>query len=207
MQSKNKDIAVITIKLLVICAIVAFIVAFVNYITKDRIENNVRVSTAQALTDIFKDDFNGHSFSVSGEEFIIEENGSTVAKCVIADCPLNPDVKALYVIENDKGEPLFYGVSVAPMGFKAEINMLVAINPDLTVKGVKIVSMSETSGIGTKAQDSGFLSKFVGKNESQAKNVDIISGATKTSKPVINAVANACNQVFVYKSALGGDNQ
>ncbi len=205
MQSKNKDIAVITLKLLVICALVALIVAFVNFITKDRIKYNVRVSTAEALTDIFKDDFDGHSFEVSGEDFIIEEDGETIAKCVIADCTLNKDVKALYVIENHNSEPLFYGVSVAPMGFKAEINMLVAINPDLTVKGVKIVSMSETSGIGTKAQDSGFLSKFAGKNETEAKNVDIISGATKTSKPVIDAVANACNQVFVYKTTVGGD--
>lgn len=205
MQSKNKDIAVITVKLLVICALVALIVAFVNFITKDRIAYNQKVSTAEALTDIFKDDFDGHGFSVAGDEFVIADGDTVIAKCAVADCELNDDVTALYIIENQSGEALYYAVSIAPMGFKAEINMLVAINGDLTVKGVKIVSMSETSGIGTKAQDESFLSKFIGKNEAQAKGIDVISGATKTSKPVIDAVSNACNQVFVYKTTTGGD--
>jgi len=202
-QSNVKEILSITVKLLVICSIVAFIVASVNFITKDKIALNQRISTAEALTDIFKDDFNGHSFTVdeSSDKYIIYDDSNTViAQCITAQCDMNENVSALYVIENENGDELFYGVAIAPMGFKAEINMLVAVNPDLTVKGVKIISMSETSGIGTKAADNGFLSKFVGKNEVSSKEVDIISGATKTSKPVINAVSEACNQVALYQS-------
>ncbi len=204
-EKTNKDYILIAVKLLAICAIVALIVAAVNFITKDKIAYNEKENTAQALTSIFSDDFDGKPFSVNGDEFIIGEGKNIIARCAVAECELNEDVTALYVIEDAEKNPIFYGVAVSPMGFKAEINMLVAINPDLTVKGVKIISMSETSGIGTKAQDEGFLSGFIGLHEDEAKEVDIISGATKTSKPVINAVANACNQVSTYKAISGGE--
>ncbi len=203
-QKSNKDIFIIALKLLVICAVVALIVSSVNLITKEKILINEKQNTSVALTGIFSQDFGGLSFSVEGDEYVIRDNDMIVAKCTAAECALNKDVNALYVIEDAHKNPLFYCVSISPMGFKAEINMLVAVNPDLTVKGVEIVSMSETSGIGTKAQDKSFLSKFAGKTENQAAGVDIISGATKTSKPIIEAVTNALNQVGLYKSNLGG---
>ena len=206
MTSKsNKDIIIIALKLLVICAVVALIVSTVNFITKDRILLNEKQNTAVALTGIFSQDFGGLAFTVEGDEYVIRDNDMIVADCTAAECTLNKDVNALYVIEDAHKNPLFYCVSISPMGFKSQINMLVAVNPDLTVKGVEIVSMSETSGIGTKAQDKAFLSKFSGKTENQASEVDIITGATKTSKPIIEAVANALNQVAVYKSSLGGE--
>ncbi|MBP3580497.1 MAG: FMN-binding protein [Clostridia bacterium] len=206
MTSKsNKDIIIIALKLLVICAVVALIVSTVNFITKDRILLNEKQNTAVALTGIFSQDFGGLAFTVEGDEYVIRDNDMIVADCTAAECTLNKDVNALYVIKDAYKIPLFYCVSISPMGFKSQINMLVAVNPDLTVKGVEIVSMSETSGIGTKAQDKAFLSKFSGKTENQASEVDIITGATKTSKPIIEAVANALNQVAVYKSSLGGE--
>ena len=203
----NKDYIIIALKLLIICAIVALIVAWVNLITKEKIAFNEKENTAASLTDIFNEDFGARAFTIDNDGFVIKENHDVVARCVVAECPLNKDVKALYVIEDSQKNPLFYCVSISPMGFKAEIGMLVAVNSDLTVKGVKIISMSETSGIGTKAMEPSFLSKFNGVTEVGAKNVDVISGATKTTRPVIDAVANACNQVSIYKAESGGANQ
>ena len=203
----NKDYLIIALKLIIICAIVALIVASVNLITKDKIAFNEKENTASALTGIFSQEFDARAFIIDGDGFIIKENDNIIARCIIAECSLNKDVKALYVIEDSHKKPLFYCVSIAPMGFKAEIGMLVAVNPDLTVKGVEIVSMSETSGIGTKAKEPSFLSKFNGVTEVGAKDIDVISGATKTTRPVIDAVANACNQVAVYKADIGGADQ
>ena len=90
------------------------------------------------------------------------------------------------------------------MGFKDTINMLVAVNPDVSVKGVKIVSMSETSGIGTKAAEPEFLEKFNGLGSPVSSKVDTISGATKTSKPVIGAVDTALRQTAEYIKSNGG---
>ena len=83
--------------------------------------------------------------------------------------------------------------------------MLVAITPDLSVKGVEIVSMSETSGIGTKAAEPAFLKQFAKQNIDGVKNVDTISGATKTSKPVIEAVCASLQEVALYIDRNGGN--
>lgn len=205
-NSSTKDVVIITLKLLVICTIVAVIVAAVNAITKERINLNELNNTSHALSDIYSEDFNGRAFEVAEDSFVIkEEDGRVIASCKAAVCTLNKDVTALYEISDSNGTPYGYTVSIQPMGFKDLIKMIVAVNPDLTVKGVKIVSMSETSGIGTKAQDPDFLSEFIGLDSENAKNVDIISGATKTSKPVINAVASSVEQVASYIAESAGE--
>ena len=53
-QNNTKEILIIALKLLVICSIVASIVAFVNAITKDKIALNEKISTAEALSGIYK---------------------------------------------------------------------------------------------------------------------------------------------------------
>lgn len=219
-NSKNtKEIFIIALKLLVICSIVATIIAVVNAITKDRIKYNEQLKTADALSEIYSDDFSGKSFVVSGEEYVIlaEDGKTAIAKCSLADCNyISKDIKALYTLQDENANSKGYCVSIEPMGFKDAIKMLVAVNEDLTVKSVKIVSMSETKNYGTKAvsdpnppagktSEKWFLEQFEGKNDSNAGNVDIISGATKTSKPVINAVQTALNQVNVYNSTNGGE--
>lgn len=202
-KSNTKEILSIAFKLLVICAIVATIIAFVNAITKDKIDFNERIGTAEALTAIYSGDYNGKSFEVSGEEYVIKDGDNILVKCVEADVKefIRADITALYVLENPDGAPLGYCVAIQPMGFKDVIKMLVAVNADTTVRGVKIISMSETSGIGTKAQDESFLGQFTKK---PAKEVDTISGATKTTKPVIDAVVSSIEQVKAYINISGG---
>lgn len=208
MSEKNnnvKEIFVISIKLLVICSIVATIVASVNFITKDKIAYNEKLSTANALTGIYHNDY-GNDFAVDGDNFVISENGKILLTCSQENIEFSSkDVKALYVLRDAENSVHGYCVSVQPMGFKDYIKMLVAINPDLTVKGVEIVSMSETSGIGTKAAEPSFLNKFTNLNETEVKrDVDVISGATKTSKPVIDAVSSALNEVAGVYAFVGG---
>ncbi|MBE6681467.1 MAG: FMN-binding protein [Ruminococcaceae bacterium] len=221
-NSKNtKEILVIALKLLVICSIVATIIAAVNAITKDKIKYNEQLKTADALSEIYSLDFDNKSFTVDGEEYVILENDNktVVARCSLADCSyINEDIKALYVLKDANGNSKGYCVSIEPMGFKDAIKMLVAVNDDMTVKSVKIVSMSETKNYGTramndptppagKASSTWFLEQFEGKNEPGIQSADIISGATKTSKPIINAVQTALNQVNVYNNTIGGNSK
>ena len=56
-QNNTKEILVIALKLLVICSIVATIVAAVNFITADKIAYNEKLNTAEALTGIYFDDY------------------------------------------------------------------------------------------------------------------------------------------------------
>ncbi len=202
MQSNKKEILTITLKLLVICSIVAVIIAFVNTITKDRIAYNKKQSTADALSKIYSENYDNKKFTVSDDEFIIEGH----VKCSSIDYDYkNEDITAIYALTGEKsGKIEGYCVSISPMGFKAEIQMLVAVNSDMTVKGVKIVDISDTKGLGDKVKDENWLSNFIGKSSKEALEVDTISGSTKSSKPVIKAVSDAVEEVASYVKKNGG---
>ena len=215
-RNDSKEIISIALRLLIICSIVAIIIALVNGITKDKIEYNNMLKTADSLTEIYSSDYDGKSFEVSENEYIIKDNDKIAVRCIPAEISyVSDDITALYLLENADGSTAGYCVAIQPMGFKDVIKMLVAVNEDLTIKGVKIVSMSETSRYGTRAIEDDnppagkegktwFLDQFLGRNEETAANVDIISGATKSSKPIIGAVETALRQVNIYNNTIGG---
>ncbi len=203
-QNNTKEILSIMLKLLIICSLVAVIIALVYGITKDKIHFNEMLKTSEALTEIYSDDFGGHEFSVVENSFIVYGNeGEEIAQCNVAECKYLNDVTALYVLSDGQNNSLGYCVSIQPLGFKDVIKMLVAVNSDHTVKGVKIVSMSETSGIGTKAKDESFLSQFIGRDSDSSLLVDTIAGATKTTKPIKEAVSRSIDQVIEYEKQTG----
>lgn len=94
---------------------------------------------------------------------------------------------------------------------KGGLDLLIAMNPDGTVKDIAIISISETPGLGSKVQDRSFLDQFKNgdgaviaggssgglyKGDKQsdenvsenAAQVTAVTGATYSSKGVINAV-------------------
>ena len=84
------------------------------------------------------------------------------------------------------------------------------IDSEGTVKGIEMLKISETAGLGMKAKESAFKDQFANKavkqfsyTKSGAKSdfeIDAISGATITTK----AVTNAVNAGIVYYQSLGG---
>lgn len=92
---------------------------------------------------------------------------------------------------------------------KGGLDILVAMNTDGSVKAISVVSLSETPGLGTKVQDSGFLSQYSGKAEqlmvvkkqpSADNEIQAVTGATRSS----NGVTNAVNVALEVYGALGG---
>ena len=88
---------------------------------------------------------------------------------------------------------------VAPRGFGGEIVMIVGVNTEGVVTGVVITEMSETAGLGAKADDPSFLSQYVGKSGSLTvvkgnageTQISAITGATVTSRAVTDGVLAA----------------
>ncbi len=170
-------------------ALILFTIAFVatllltlcNYITKDRIaflESQTAEAAKQAVikdadfteVDLSEDTIKKYS-ALCGEiaAFRAERNGNFAGYCI----------------------------NVTPTGYIGEINMIVGINPDLSYAGVKIISMSETPGLGAKTSDEDFYGQFaqgkkgeltVVKNASDPKENEInaVSGATISSKTITN---------------------
>lgn len=87
---------------------------------------------------------------------------------------------------------------------KNGLDLLVAMNADGSVKAVSVVSVTDTPGLGTKVQDSTFLSQFNGKIgqltvvKNQPKTdgeVQAVTGATYSSTGVTEAV-NIAAEVY-----------
>lgn len=101
-------------------------------------------------------------------------------------------------------------IEVAPNGFGGPISMIVGIDLTGAVTKVAIVNMSETSGIGTKTKDEGFLSQFAGHKEAITAStkttigeheISAITGATVSSK----AVTSGVNIALETAAQIGGD--
>ncbi len=80
---------------------------------------------------------------------------------------------------------------------KKGLDLVIAMNSDGSVKGVSVVSLGETPGLGTKVQNESFLSLFTGKKgeveivkntPTKDSEVQGVTGATYSSKGVAKAV-------------------
>ena len=95
-------------------------------------------------------------------------------------------------------------------GYGGDISISMGIDDAGTVKGIEILSISETAGLGMKAKDEKFRDQFKNKNvtmftytktgASADFEIDAISGASITTK----AVTNAVNAGLAYYEMLGG---
>ncbi len=72
---------------------------------------------------------------------------------------------------------------------------MVGLEDKETVKGIVIMSHTETPGIGTRILDPPFISQFEGMEIDLIKsNVDTLTGATVSSKAVIDAVSKVARE-------------
>lgn len=100
---------------------------------------------------------------------------------------------------------------ISSEAYDGTLELSVGISSDGTVKGVEMLSISETAGLGMKAKEPDFKDQFKDKKVEKftyTKNgedgddmIDAISGATITT----NAVTNAVDSALVYfQNELGG---
>ena len=87
---------------------------------------------------------------------------------------------------------------------------MVGVDKTGTVKGVSILSISETAGLGMNAQKPSFLNQFNGKSGQltvvkttpSANEIQALTGATITSK----AMTSAVNTALSLYQQVGGEN-
>lgn len=103
-------------------------------------------------------------------------------------------------LENSKREVLGKdnkgtAVAVSPRGYSGPIEMMVGIDPQGKVKGLKILNQRETPGLGANIVKPGFLNQFIGKSQKDPlepkSDIDAITGATISSRAVCQGVKEA----------------
>ncbi len=195
LKNSKSDVLKLSLTLFVIAGVMAMLVSLVNNITATEIEKQNSKKITDALKSIVIEAENFEEINYQ-ETFVMSDDGKKVG------------VDGVWRAESE-GQTIGYCVKVSPQGYGGEIETIVGINSEGKVIGAEIVSISETTGIGTKIQDESFLSQFVGKygvitiasSEPAENEIQTISGATKSSKAYlrgINAaltVANKCMEV------------
>ena len=184
-SSDVKFILGIALKLLIISAVTALLLAGVNALTAPRIAENNELEKKNAIAAIFP----------SSDD------------CQLTD--ISADSVELVSLVLKDGDLLGYAASVSAMGFGGEIELMVGVTAEGTVKGIKVVSHSETPGLGSRVDDEGYLSQYagLGGNLSIGSDVDAITGSTISSKAVlrgVNAALSAYSAIFTENDEIGG---
>jgi electron transport complex protein RnfG len=180
MASNNniKNIVIVGLKLLLICAVIVGVVSFVYTVTLDSYQQNLDREIRQSMAVIFH----------ASENDVIDLD--------VYDGVLDSDIRAVYTVKLN-GETVGYCVNVIGKGFGGDINLMVGYQPDKSIRGVSIVSHGETPGVGSKVGNAAYLSQYDGLSGeltiSKRGDADItaISGATISSKAVHQAILRA----------------
>ncbi|CAK7068754.1 FMN-binding protein [Tissierella sp.] len=165
--------------LFIITAISAGVLAVSNNLTKGKIAELEMAGSMEALKEIFGED---SKFKPLDEGKFSEIKGNNESVVEIFEA---------YSGENLNG----YAIKMVSKGFGGDLVTLTGFSIDGNVKGMRLVEHSETKGLGSKAAEPEFYSKFADKSAAEEITVETISGATVTSKGVMAGV-NAAREVF-----------
>lgn len=187
-----KEIIRPAITLFLICVVITGALATVNGITKPIIEERDKAALQESLTVVLP---GADSFSDAVDRETLLSRGYQPGETV----------KNLYEA-GAGGETVGYVVEVAPRGYGGEISILVGIDNNLSVTGVKILSHNETPGLGSKAENEAFLNQYLGTipenlyrvvktAPSQDGDIAALSGATVTSRAVSKGISEAASLV------------
>ncbi len=163
-----------------IALVAALLLAFVNKITAPEIKKAEQKEIESAMKTIMP----------SATEFVEAEG--------------NPDLKIAMKDSLVEG----YFATVTVNGFGGPVKMLVGIGEDGVVRGIDILSHSETAGLGANADTDDFKNRFVRKNPeltvvttetNNFNEVQAITGATITSNAVAEGVKLANEMIKEYK--------
>lgn len=187
--------------LTIITLVAGFGLGYVYEITKEPIavmEENMKTA---AYTAVFPEasDFSDAG-DVSSAAGIVENAGISGVDIDSAVCALDNGGNIIgYIINATSHE-----------GYGGDISISLGVDTSGMVKGVEILSISETAGLGMKAKEAKFRDQFKNKTVTQFSytksgasadfEIDAISGATITTK----AVTNAVNAALAYFEHLGG---
>lgn len=192
-----KDTAILTVKLLLITAIVAALLGAVNMITEPIIAENAEKSTNDTMKELLPE---ADKFDLDGTKIPESEDPAVTVDKVY--CGLKDDGTVVGYVSS----------AVCSEGYGGDIVVMVGVDPECKVTKAKVTEMSETPGLGAKSQ-SEWIDQFsgLGQNIQVSKNgsaagaeykVDAISGATITS----NAVTKAVNAVLDAVRVVIDDN-
>ena len=203
MQTDFQHILTSSILLGLFAMVGVAIVAGLQLSTADRIAANREATRLRSLNAVLKPD--RYDNDILNDKKIIEnELLQTGGKSV-----------TVYLARKDNQPVAAVFETVAPKGYSGPIHLLVGINLDDTVSGVRILSHKETPGLGDAIdhKHSDWLSGFLGKSlrnpmperwavKRDGGDFDQFTGATISPRAVVKSVRESLAYFMLHKANL-----
>ena len=181
------NIAVITGKLMLITCTVAILLAVINLFTQPIIDKNESAAKNAAVMELFPQ---ATEITPLSDSLTLE---------------MPKDVSEVYAVYK-AGALLGYCVDGQSMGFSDYVAMMVGVSAQNTVTGIRVLSISDTPGIGQNAAEQDYLDSYIELSYpvsfdfgNDVQHADAISGATYSSRAILNGV----NTALEFCAALG----
>lgn len=201
MKNMLKDAAILFA--ITLCA--GLVLGFVYNLTKEPIALAEEKAAQEAYKEVFP---NAAKFEVL--ELAVPEDSEYAAAWMDAGYD-SVDIGRTLGAMDETGNILGYVIPITThAGYGGDITFTMGIQMDGTVNGISILSISETAGLGMKAEEvlkPQFTDKQVAKftytksGATMDSEIDAISGATITTDAVVTAVNGG---LYYFQTQLGG---
>ena len=187
-----------TISITVITLVAGLALGVVQDITAGPIATQQEKSKEEAYKTVFEDADTFEVYSADdGLATALADNGFTAQT-----------IDEIMIAQDSSGETLGYAFTVTDSeGYGGDIQFAMGVQNDGTLNGISILSISETAGLGMKANTDSFKDQFKNKKVEKFSytktgaisddQIDAISGATITTNAMTNGV-NAGLCAFQY---------
>ncbi|NVK40008.1 MAG: electron transport complex subunit RsxG [Oceanospirillaceae bacterium] len=194
-----------TLGIAVFAVVTAGLIAITQVGTAERIKRNELEQQARALYEIVSRD--------SLDDDLLDHPVEFVAPALLGHERPETGYRGYR-----NGEPALVILPViAPDGYTGEISLIVGINADASVAGVRVLAHKETPGLGDKIdlKKSKWVLGFAGQNKDgeddpswavrkDGGRFDQFTGATITPRAVVNAVGRAVDYFREHRAELLG---
>lgn len=190
--------------LLVITLVAGLVLGFVYQITKEPIAEQTAKKKQEACQEVFQEAASFEPVEVSQPD----------AAMWAAEGYGQENIDEVMSALDGSGSLLGYVITVTTKeGYGGDIQFAVGVRMDGTVNGMSILDISETAGLGMRAEEV-LKPQFAGKQTDKFEytksgatsenQIDAISGATITT----NAVTNGVNAgLYYFQTELGGGSE
>lgn len=204
-KNSLRNIVVLT----AITIVAAFALAITYRVTEAKINDSTRLEALKSVKAVLPKDAKGNPLYTNDPDKLAFE-----MKIAEEQKQVDPTL-VFYPGLNDKGEVIGFAVKVvSKIGYGGDITMMIGMTPKGEILDIQILSMNETPGLGTKANEPAFKNQFKGKSlESGAKfvlkkddssnyDLDAISGATISSRAFTYAVRHVVTFYEAHKAEI-----
>ncbi len=187
-----KNIIRIAFPLLLISTVTVAVLAIVNALTAPQIELHTRESLNNSMISFFGE-------GCIAEELSLENRDLTAGSAV-------GSVKKIYKVTIDHTDVGYCFDVIGKGAYKNTIEMLIAVNLDGTVRGISTIVNNETPAKASYVlSDDYYRENYIGhtlSNIEPDKDVAFISGSTRTSTALNNAIRTA---LLAFDTLKGGE--